>query len=666
MKNSMRARLGWLGCVAVFGCAAIYAQVPKPKAADAKPSATLAKDAVSEVVAAKTPELTADDLGAFFDGFLPQEIEHADIAGAVIAVVRDGKLVFAKGYGYADVAKKEPVSPETTLFRPGSISKLFTWTAVMQQVEQGKLDLDRDVNDYLDFKIPPAFGKPITLRDIMTHSTGFEETAKDLFVASAEDLRPLPQYLQAHMPARIFPPGTTPAYSNYATTLAAYIVERVSGQNFNDYVEEHFFKPLNMTHATFRQPLPDALKPFMSQGYLLGSGERKPFEYVQVAPAGSLSASAVDMTHFMIMHLQNGRYGDVQILKPETAVEMHARQKGWPPAMNAMCLGFYEQSENGHRVISHGGDTVSFHSDLFLILDANAGLFVSYNSAGRGEIDARGVLYDKFMDRYFPAAPPKEPVLATAAQDAQSVAGTYEVSRRFATNVLAVTGMIGQTKVSVNPKDNSISVSDFKGLNQQPLHFREIAPMVFRDVDGKAKIAFVNDATGRRVAYIDYPFMVFQEVNRTLNKQSVNYFIIGFSLSVIVLTLLMWPIGAMIRKHYGKPLTLDSGAKRLRMLVRIVCFGVVIYAVGLLIFVSKLSNPSGLSERTDPWLHLLQVIGLIAGLGSLIALYNAVKSWGDGQQWFWNKIWNTFLAFGCLGFFWFIYHWHLLNFHLNY
>ncbi|MGC1618376.1 MAG: serine hydrolase domain-containing protein [Candidatus Acidiferrum sp.] len=665
MKKSMRTRLGWLVCTAIFSCAAIYAQAPKAK--ESKAPAAKEKDAAANAnVEAKTPELTAVDLGAFLDGFMPQEIEHADIAGAVIAVVKDGQLVLARGYGYADVAKKTPISPETTLFRPGSISKLFTWTAVMQQVEQGKLDLDRDVNDYLDFKIPPAFGKPITLRDIMTHRSGFEETAKDLFVGSAEDLRPLPQYLQAHMPARIFPPGTTPAYSNYATTLAAYIVERVSGQNFNDYVEEHFFKPLNMTHATFRQPLPEALQPSMSSGYQLGSGESKPFEYVQVAPAGSLAASAVDMTHFMIMHLQNGRYGDVQILKPETAVEMHARQAGWPPAMNAMCLGFYEQLENGHRVISHGGDTVYFHSDLFLILDANVGLFVSYNSAGRGEIDARGLLYDKFMDRYFPAAPANQPVLASAAQDGQSVVGDYEVSRRFETNVLAVTTVIGETKVTFHPKDNTISMTGFKGLNQQPSHYREIAPMVFHAVDGKAKIAFVKDATGRRVAYIDYPFMVFQQINNTFDKQGVNYFIIGFSLCVIALTLLLWPIGAMIRKHYGKPLTLDDGAKRLRMLVRLVCLGVVIFVVGLLVFVSKLSNPSGLSERTDAGLHLLQVIGLIAGLGSLIAIYNAVKSWGDGQQWFWNKIWNTFLAFGCVGFFWFIYHWHLLNFHLNY
>jgi CubicO group peptidase (beta-lactamase class C family) len=663
VKKSMRTRLLWLGSAVTLSCVAVLAQAPRP--ADSKAPVVPPVSGASGAAAPRAHELTADDLSSFLDGFMPQQIEHADIAGAVIAVVKDGKLIFAKGYGYSDVAKKAPVSPETTLFRPGSISKLFTWTSVMQQVELGKLDLDRDVNDYLDFKIPPAFGKPITLRNIMTHTTGFEETAKDLFVGSADDLRPNKEYLQVHMPVRIFPPGTTPAYSNYATTMAAYIVERVSGQNFNDYVEEHIFKPLNMTHATFRQPLPEALKPSMSNGYILGSGEPKPFEYVQVAPAGSLSASAVDMTHFMIAHLQNGRYGDAQILKPETAVQMHARQEGWPPSMNAMCLGFYEQWLDGHRSIGHGGDTVSFHSNLHLILDANAGFFVSYNSPGRAEIDPRGLLFEKFMERYFPAPASNEPTLASAAQDAASVAGTYEVSRRFETNVLAVTTVLGETKVTVNPKDNTISMV-FKGLNQQPLHFREISPMVFREVDGPAKIAFVNDATGRRVAYIDYPFMVFQQVNNTFDKQTVNYVIIGFSLCVIALTLLLWPVGAMIRKHYGKPLALEPRAKRLRMLVRLVCFGVLIFVVGLLIFVSKTSNPSGLSERGDLWLHLLQIVGLLTGLGALIAIYNSLKSWGDSQQWFWNKIWNTFLALACVGFFWFIYHWHLLNFHLSY
>ena len=663
------AGCGWAGAQ----LCAQEQKAPTPKSAVAAKSspaasAPAARNAPAALVHGQ--ELTAADVSAFLDGLIPQQIEKADIAGAVVAVVKDGKVLFEKGYGYSDAEKKTPVSPQDTLFRPGSISKTFTWTAVMQQVEQGKLSLDTDVNQYLDFKVPATFGKPTTLRDIMTHRSGLEETIKDLFVGSEKDLTPTAKYLPAHLPAQIFPPGTIPAYSNYATTLAAYMVQRVSGQPFNDYVDEHFFKPLNMTRATFRQPLPESLKPFMSSGYDLGSGKPKPFEYVEVAPAGSLSASAESMAHWMIMHLQNGRYGDAQILKPETAIQMHARQAGWPAGMNAMALGFYEQNMNGHRVISHGGDTELFHSDLFLLLDANVGLFVSYNSLGRPDHgDARGDLYIKFMDRYFPAAPSNEPTLSTAKEDAQSVAGPYKISRRFETNILAVTTMLGEAKFVADPKDNTIYLDGFlKKENGQPRHFREVGPMLFRSVDGPEQVAFVKDASGHRVAYIDYPFMVFQEVDRALGKQIFNYIVIGFGVGVVALTILFWPVAAILRKHYSKPLSVTLGPSALswRRWVRVACFVNIAYLIGLMLVLNALEKPGGLGASGDTKVHLWQFIGVLGGIGALIAIVAAIKSWGDEQQWVWYKIWNSLLAAGCVSFFWFLVHWHLLNFNLNY
>ena len=212
-----------------------------------------------------------------------------------------------------DVRIKSPFQ-QKTLFRPGSVSKLFVWTAVMQLAEQGKLDLDRDINEYLDFKIPEAFGQPITLKNIMTHTAGFEEQVKDLF-ALGKPSPNLGEYVKTHVPQRIFAPGTTPAYSNYATTLAGYIVERMSGQSFDDYVEQNIFKPLGMIRSTFRQPLPPELAPLMSNGYLLASDEAKPFESIGPFPAGSMSSSAVDMSKFMLAHLQEGRLGEAQILR---------------------------------------------------------------------------------------------------------------------------------------------------------------------------------------------------------------------------------------------------------------------------------------------------------------------------------------------------------------
>ena len=653
--------------------ARIYAQeqeAPAPKASSlAKKGASAASAAAGTNAPAAAPrgeELTEADLSVFLDGFMPQQIEKADIAGAVVSVVKDGKVLFEKGYGYSDVEKNTPVSPQDTLFRPGSISKTFTWTAVMQQVEQGKLNLDADVNQYLDFRIPETFGKPTTLRDIMTHRSGLEETIKDLFVGEEKDLTPIAKYLPSHLPAQIFAPGTVPAYSNYATTVAAYMVQRVSGQDFYDYVDEHFFKPLNMTRATFRQPLPKSLEPFMSKGYDLGSGKPKHFEWVEVAPAGSLSASAESMAHWMIMHLQNGRYGDAQILKPETAMEMHARQEGWPAGMNAMCLGFYEQNMNGHRVISHGGDTELFHSDLFLVLDANVGLFVAYNSAGRPEHgDARGDLYIKFMDRYFPSAPANEATLATAKQDAQSVVGSYKSSRRFETNILSLTTMLGEAKVLADPKDNTIYVEAFKKENGQPRHFREIAPMLFQSVDGPEKVAFVRDSRGHRTVYLDFPFIVLQEVGGTLDKQAFNYLVIGLGIGVVALTVLCWPVSAILRKHYRQSLMLDPTARKWRRWAKIACIVDIIYLIGFA-WIFSLLEKLELGSNGGWKIHLLQVIGVLGGIGALLTIIAAVKSWADPLQWVWYKIWNALLAIGCVGFFWFLVHWHLLNFSLHY
>src|SRR5207302_10850285 len=288
-------------------------------------------------------------------------------------------------------------------------------------------------------------------------------TSKDLFLPDAKDLTPLHPYLVHHMPKRIFPPGTTPAYSNYATTMAGYIVERVSGKPFNDYINENILKPLGMEHTTFAQPLPPELKVLMSNGYQLASSPAGSFEVVQAWPAGSVSTSAMDMTRFIIAHLQDGQFNAARILKPETAELMHERQFAAHPAMTAMALGFYEETKNGHRIIGHAGDTVYFHSDLHLIPDAGLGFFVSYNSAGKGEARARETVCHAFLDRYFPYEPAPVSAAPDAAKDTQLVSGRYIISRRSETTILKVLNVMGESKVFTN-SDGTISLADLKDL----------------------------------------------------------------------------------------------------------------------------------------------------------------------------------------------------------
>jgi CubicO group peptidase (beta-lactamase class C family) len=195
--------------------------------------------------------LVVGDLEPWLAGLLNYGLKTGDIAGAVVAVVKDGRVLFQSGYGYADVAKKIPMDAERTMTRIGSTSKLFTWTAVMQLVGQGKLDLNRNVDDYLDFKVSPVGGTPITLLDLMNHTGGFEEGIKDLLSMDPQSFQSTETYLKGHPRPLLFPPGTVPAYSNYGASLAGYIVQRISGEPFERYVDSHIFQPLGMRHSTF-------------------------------------------------------------------------------------------------------------------------------------------------------------------------------------------------------------------------------------------------------------------------------------------------------------------------------------------------------------------------------------------------------------------------------
>jgi len=636
------------------------AQVPNQPAPTKEPSSPQPTPSPN---AAGAPEMTAADVSAFLDGVVPMQIKRDDIAGATVVIVKDGKLLLAKGYGYAAVAKKKTVSPDETLFRPGSISKLFTWTAIMQLYEQGKLDLDKDVNTYLDFKIPDAFGKPITLKNIMTHTPGFEEQIKDLFKTDSSTPN-LGQYLKTHIPSRIYPPGTVPAYSNYATAVAGYIVERVSGKPFAEYIDENIFKPLKMTHSTFAQPLPANLASSMSNGYRLGSDDPGPFEIVNPFPAGSLSTTAADMSQFMIAHLQDGQLGDATILKPETAHLMHSRLFGLDDNALAMCYGFYEETRNGHRIIGHGGDTVFFHSDLHLMLDQKVGFFVSYNSAGNASSTARVNLWHAFLDRYYPFTQSLT-TSATAKDDAKAASGTYTLSRRSDTSFLKTATLISQFTVGPVGNEGDIEVPQLPGTNGKPKRFQPIGAMTFVERDGQDKLIFKPDQNGQMQMILPYPFFVGQRVGVLQNGKLLSLVLV-VSLVIMLLTLLLWPIAWFVRRHYDRRLMITTKEFLLRILVRLAFLFDLIFIGGLIGLVTYgLTHLDLFSDRGNTWFHLVQIIGMLGAAGTLVALLNAIVSWTQHRS-IWIKLQSAILLLACLGVLWFSLAGNLLRFSSTY
>lgn len=614
--------------------------------------------------------LTPRDLDAFFAGFVPYAIARGDIAGGVISVVHDGKVIFARGYGYANVKAKKPVVADQTLFRIGSISKLFTWTSVMQLVQAHKIDLNADVNRYLDFRVPERFGKPITMRDLMTHTAGFAETLSGLFVEKASQLVPLRTYLVEHMPPCIFPPGKTVAYSNYGATLAAYIVQRVSGQPFDEYVQQHILTPLKMNDSTFAQPLPARMRPFMSTGYTKASDPKTiPFEDVEVAPAGAFTSTATDMARFMMAQLQNGQLAGARILSAATARLMRSRQYvAIPGLLNGMDLGFYQENRNGQRIIGHAGDTSAFHSDLHLILDANTGLFMSFNSAGKaGAVEnVRVSIFRAFLNRYFPYTPPAEATVPHPKADAARVAGYYISSRRE-DNALSLFWRLQQTVVSAR-HDGTITVSSELTPSGATIVWREVGPLDYRAVGGQTHLRFATDAAGN-VSYFasdqDIPVEVEQRVNGLASGGTMKL-VAGATIALFVLTLFVWIGGWFVRAYFKVPFEQTARQRGLRIASRlgVVAFLLVLYGwIHLLQSAASSSNAIFNMDSSLTWLYVLGVIAIVGGIAMLV---NAVHRALYGPGGILARAGEVLVGIGALYGLWAIVFYGLANFNYHY
>jgi CubicO group peptidase (beta-lactamase class C family) len=625
-----------------------------PAHASAAPAAEGA--AVSGPVAAHP--LTAEDLSSYLDGLLPTEMGRADIAGVVIVVVKDGQPLFERGYGLADVKTGRPVDPGSTLFRPGSISKLFTWTSVMQLAAAGKIDLDADINRYLDFEVPPYGGKPVTMRELMTHSAGFADASKDLILPDFKHFKTLSQMREVPMPARIFPPGTTPAYSNYGASLAGYIVQRVSGERFEDYIARHIFAPLGMTHSTFEQPLPKGWLAHMSKGYRTASGRPGPYELVQMPPAGALAATGSDLGRFMIAHLQDGEYQGRRILDAKTAERMHSLQFQPVPPLPGMALGFYQEPANGHRVIGHAGDTGLFHSDLHLYLDDGVGLYISLNSAGTGGAGSlseglRTLVFRGFTNRYFPKPKTVDaPTWANAKADGQTLSGHYISTGRSEASWTKIRSfLLGQTVVSAD-KDGIITVTSYRGLNHELQRWREVGPFQYQAIGSASKMAATvrNGKPALIMRDDDPPVEALQPVPATMSA-AWNLPLLYVTSAVLAVAALSWPLAAVIRKHYKHSFALTGRAAVLYRLTRTVCFGYVLFGYLWYWFLFQGGHASSGNDWT---VRLIQLIGAVCIVGTAAPIINMGTVFADPTRSWWAKVSGAAIAAACLAAIWFV------------
>jgi CubicO group peptidase (beta-lactamase class C family) len=639
-----------------------FAQEPNQPTATPAPSPLSSPTISPPASPAAVVNLTAEDLGPFLDGLMSSELAWHDIAGGVITVVKDGQVLLCKGFGYSDFARRQTVVPDRTLFRPGSITKLFTAIAVTQLVEAGKIDLDRDINDYLDFKIPATFLQPITMRNLLTHTAGFDTRLRNLLVSRHEELRPLRDYLIAEMPDRLFSPGGVPAYSNYGFSLAGYIVERVSGISFKEYVRYQILRPLQMEHTTFDQPLPEDLLPDMSNGYKTASGPAGGFEFIQAIPADALSTTGLDMGRFMAAVLNQGALEGAQIISPDSLQKMEDRVLVLDPKLNAMGLGFMERRPADPRIIGHGGDTGYFHSDLILIPEKRVGFFVSLNSAGTNGRLIPEQIVQAFLDRYYPAAPPAGPI-SSQSKDADLVKGLYQASTRSDSTFLRFAALAEQLDVTADT-NGILTIGSLKDSRGTAIHWQEVAPLIYRAIDGEQMIGFRHGANEQVSDLVSaWPTVVFQKVSFTQSRPFV-FWLIGPAFGLIAITGLLFPLAVMVRWRYKRPLfETNVGAKLLYLFSRIWCLIIVALGVAAYLFWQVMSSKfSQISSSQDRWIdtiHWLAWIGLGGGVVviGIAALYFLVGQYGTLL----NRLHTILLLAACGILLWFGQTYHFMD-----
>jgi CubicO group peptidase (beta-lactamase class C family) len=560
------------------------------------------------------------ELQAYLDGMVTALMRDKHIAGATISVVKDGQLYFSKGYGWADVDKRIPVDPGKTLFRIGSVSKLFTWTAIMQLVEQGKLDLNTDINAYLDFKIPDTYPEKITLTHVLTHTPGFEEDGRDLFTEDPDHLTPMGTWLPAHMPNRVRPPGVYSSYSNWATAVAGYIVERTSGQSWDEYIEANILGPLSMSQTTGRQPLPERYDADMARAYAWEKGrfESKPWEIITgAAPAGSMSASANDMARFMLAHLNRGALGESRILSDSTTRLMHTQHFTHDPRLAGFALGFYETKSHGLRLIGHGGDTRYHHTELALIPEDNVGLFVSFNTDTGGEISFEPFL-ETFLDHYYPTAP--LPVQTTNAADAARLAGEYQFNRKSYTTWQKAMGLAGAIPIAAEKDGSLLMTTPFGAMRLDP-----VDSLLYQDRISGHLVAFKTDANGQAThAFLDFAPMMTLERQGTLQSSRLHQAVLIMGLVVALCILIAAWFRWLNRRRLPPP---EPSVRTGRRLLLGAALLLLLFPVGVGVVAS---NPSTLMNGPYTPLYVVLALPVLAGVLTLIAAWFGLKQWREG------------------------------------
>lgn len=609
--------------------------------------------ALPQMAAVAQQAVAWQDLQGLIDRVVTHQLFLYDIPGASVALVGDGHVRHLKGYGYADRESLTPVSADRTLFGTGSVSKLFTWTAVMQLVEQGRLDLDRDVNDYLSaLQIPATYPQPVTLAHLMTHTAGFEERAFGFYARSPADLVPLQRFLADHMPTRVYPPGVVSAYSNYGTALAGHIVARVSRMPFERYIDTRILEPLGMSRSSFRQPLPPELAPDLATGYR-GKSDLAGYGWYQARPSAALRTTASDMAQFMRAHLQQGRLGDTRILQPSSSAAMQRQQFTNHPAVSGITYGFLELKRGGQRLLWHPGDTLFYTAALFLLPDQGMGLFVVYNRAGVGH--ARLELLDAIQTHLRAGAYRPEPSPAGIDSGySKALAGHYRSTRSGASSLEKLFEPFYLVRVH-EARPGALRISGLAMV--EDALWVEQTPGIFRDSGSEEIVVFQKDCRTGTVCLFEGNIPVFGYTRLPWYATApVHSVMLGCSALVFLTAIAVWSLRALRHRQRG-PAVSPWSARLARPVAAALCVTNLVFLTGIYLL---LRHAQHLLFGISPFARAVLLLPVISAVLTVPATALALMAWINSHGTLSGRIYFTLIVAAGLVFLGTLHYWRLL------
>ncbi|MGA9120998.1 MAG: serine hydrolase domain-containing protein [Bacteroidota bacterium] len=629
------------------------------------------KPSIAQTVKQMSPPVDSSSLVHLLDSLIVPGLEKYHIPGMVVAIVRDSEIVLAKGYGYADVDRKIPFDPDSTVIRIASVSKLFTATAVLQLVDRGMLDMHQDINTYLTrFKVENWPGMPITLQHLLTHTAGFDDRSIGKSGWTQESQIPLGDYLATRLPPRICPPGEVYTYSNFSNALAGFVVEEVTHEDYATHVRHNILEPLGMKRSDYR--LRPDLQPLLAQCYShAGKGFlHTPFDFINDYPGGQMLSTGRDMAKFMIAHLQLGRYAGVRILSDGGATAMHSVQFTHHRELeHAVGYSFGILPARGQTALAHDGGYTGVGSRLVLVTESRIGIFMACNIMDGALINE---VTRTLLDRIIPA-PPQDTTkypLTTLPQHDGNVAdfeGTYRFSRYVHSSFEKAGVLIGMTGTEMTIGRNEEGMILMDTFYGKPRRMVQIQPCVFQSIDDRYMCAFRRDASGRVAHLFTDGTTAFEKIS-WYETTTFQRTLVGVCLLAFVFVSIALPIIQKIRKT-RKPSGLQVDPVRWFSQMTASTFLVYFLGAGIVMgfIVPQEELTVGFAHGIDWTMYLIQSIALlgilfVAGLLAVLFWRFVMRPGAKAGERSRSGGRGVVTAVVGVAFVWFLWYWNLVGY----